>query len=301
MTARWAGTTAYAAGTIILPTVDNGRCFYCATGGTSGSSEPTWPGRFSGTTGTGGVTDGTCSWTPYTIVVPQTIRDINGWDSNTARYSDTVIGNHLLDSIGEIEKACVRYFVNKPGFTWQYTSNGAPLLYLAGLRSASSVAWQGAIQTAGVAGTGGSSGYLLLPDAQQTGIYTGIQFRPLRTPDTNGPWYWSLGGPNGTDWFSTGADNPFDPRNYGGGYVYTSSALDTVIVGDWGYAPGSEPNPFVSALEVLASWHQERTLSLLADSVITPQGGVLSFSGMPVEVKSFISQWAGGRQAVSVG
>ena len=294
MTARWAGTTAYTAGNLILPTVDNGRCFYCSVGGTTGSTEPAWPGRYPG------VADGSVTWVPYTIVTPQTIRDLNGWDSTTSRYSDTVIGNHLLDSIGELEMATQRYFVNKPGFSWSITSNGSPILYLGGIRTVSSATWQGSAQTAGVNG-GGGSGYMLLPDARQTGVYLNIQFRPLRTPDTNGPWYWSLGGPNGTDWFSTGADNPYDPRNYGGGYVYTSTANDTVIVGDWGYAPGSEPNPFVQALQVLASWHQERTLSLLADSVITPQGGVLTFSQMPPETRNFVFNWGSGRQAVSVG
>jgi hypothetical protein len=290
----------YTAGTVILPTVDNGRCFYCSVGGTSGGSEPTWPGRFPG------VLDGsTLTWVPYTVITPQTIRDIMEWDTTTASaaagpYSDTIIGNHLLDSIGELEKTTRRFFVNRPGFTWQVTSNGAPMLPLPGIRSASSVTWQGAVQVAGTAG-GGGSGYALLPDIQQTGVYTSIQFRPLRTPDTNGPWWLSLGGANGTDWFSTGADNPYDPRNYGGGYVYTSTALDTVIVGDWGYAPGSEPNPFVHALEVLASFAQMRRLSLLADSVITPQGGVLSYSQLPPEIRQFCTDWSAGQQVVSVG
>ena len=299
MTARWAANTAYTAGTIILPTVDNGRCFYCATGGTSNATtEPTWPARFSGT-GVGGVTDGTAVWVPYTIVTPQSIRDINGWDTTTGRYADTIIGNHLLDSINELERACVRYFVNRPGFTLQITSNGAPILPIPGIRTASSVIWMGSTQVAGLAG-GGGSGYALLPDVLQSGVYTAIQFRPLRSPDANGPWWLSLGGAT-TNWFDTGADNPFDPRNYGGGYVYTSTALDTVLVGDWGYAPGSEPMALFNPLEVLASWHCERPLSLLSDSVITPQGGVLSFANMPAEVRQFTTDWRTGRQAVSVG
>lgn len=297
MTARWTGTTPYTVGTIILPTVDNGRCFYCSVGGTTGASEPTWPGRFPG------VVDGSCTWVPYTIVTPQSIRDINGWDIQASGigagvYSDTIIGNHLLDAIGDIEKATRRYFVNKPGFSYQITSNGQAIIYVGGLRSASSVTWQGAVQTAGTPGVG--SGYQLLPDDQQSGVYLNIQFRPLRTPDSNGPWWLSLGGAT-TNWFDTGADNPFDPRNYGGGYVYTSTAIDTIVVGDFGYAPGSEPNPFVHALEVYASWQQERPKSLLSDSVITPQGGVLSYSSLPSEIRTFISDWTAGKQVVSVG
>jgi hypothetical protein len=300
MTARWAGTTSYTAGNIILPTVDNGRCFYCSVSGTSGSTEPAWPGRYPG------VADGSATWVPYTIVTPQTLRDLNVWDTTTAQAaagpnSDTILGNHLLDAIGELEKGTRRFFVNHPGVSWQLTSYGRPILPLPGFRTVASVIWQGSVQTAGLAGTGGGSGYILLPDVQQTGVNIGISFRPLRTPDTNGPWWLSLGGANGTDWFSTGADNPFDPRNYGGGYVYTSVESDTVIVGDGGYAPGSEPNPFVHALEVYASWQKERPLSLLADSAITPQGGILTYSQMPAEVRSFMADWNAGQTVVSVG
>ena len=292
MTARWQGTHAYTAGTIILPIVDNGRCFYCSVGGTSGGTEPAWPGRYPG------VVDGTVTWTPYTIIQPQVIRDVQGWDDSTNRYSDTVIGNYLLDSIAELEKTTRRYFVNKPGFTWQVTSYGRPILAMPGLRTASSVTWQGAVQVAGIPGQG--SGYMLLPDAQQTGVFTSISFRPRRIPDGDSPWWLSLGGPT-TNWFDTAADSPFDPRNYGGGYVFTSTELDTIIAGDWGYAPGSEPGPFVHALEILASFAQQRPVSLLADSVITPSGGILSYSQMPAEIAQFVKDWSGGQQAVSLG
>ena len=291
MTARWQATHAYTAGTIILPTVDNGRCFYASVGGTSGGTEPAWPGRYPG------VVDGSVTWAPYTIIQPQTIRDIQGWDDSTNRYSDTVIGNYLLDSIAELEKTTRRYFVNKPGFSWMVTSYGRPILALPGLRTASSVTWQGAVQTAGIPGQG--SGYMLMPDAQQTGVYTSVSFRPRRIPD-GGPWWLSLG-QGDKSWFDTGADNDFDPRNYGGGYVFTSTELDTIVVGDWGYAPGSEPGPFVHALEILASWNQQRPVSLLADSVITPQGGVLSYSSMPPELRQFIGDWSAGQMAVSLG
>ncbi len=291
MTARWQATHAYALGTIILPTVDNGRCFYASAGGTSGSAEPAWPGRYPG------VVDGSVTWTPYTIVQPQTIRDIQGWDDTTSRYSDTVIGNYLLDSIGELEKSTRRYFVNKPGFSWQTTSNGRPILALPGIRTASSVIWQGALQTAGVPGQG--SGYMLEPDAQQTGVFTSIAFRPMHVSES-GPWWLSLGGPT-TNWFDTGADSPYDPRNYGGGYVYTSTEQDTVIVGDWGYAPGSEPGGFIHALGVLAGFMAMRPTALLADSVITPAGGVLSYAAMPPEVGQFVKDWSAGQMAVSLG
>lgn len=310
MTARWAQNTAYATGTVILPTVDNGRCFYAANGGTSAVAgpEPTWPFRFSGSGASapglyGGVLDGSVTWVPYTIITPQLLRDMMGWDVDTSNqtqpnHTDTVLGNYLLDAIDELEKSTRRYLVNKPGRSWQTTSYGRPIIALPGLRTATSVVWMGATQAAGIVGQG--SGYMLEPDAQQTGVYTSIGFRPLHVPDSGAPWWVSLGGAT-SNWFDTGADNPYDPRNYGGGYVYTSTEQDTVIVGDWGYAPGQEPGGFVHALGVLAGFMAMRPTALLADSVITPAGGVMSYAAMPAEVSQFVRDWSAGTQAVSLG
>jgi len=309
MTARWAQNTAYATGTVILPTVDNGRCFYAVVGGTSavGGPEPVWPGRFSGSGSAspgvyGGVLDGSVVWTPYTIITPSLLSDMMGWDTNTSNqtqpnHTQTILGNYLLDAIDELEKSTRRYFINKPGKSWQTTSYGRPILALPGFRTVSSVTWMGAVQTAGIPGQG--SGYMLEPDVQQTGVYTSIAFRPMHVTDS-GPWWLSLGGAT-TNWFDTAADSPFDPRNYGGGYIYTSTEQDTIIVGDGGYAPGSEPGGFIHALGVLAGFMAMRPTALLADSVITPAGGVMSYSQMPAEVGQFVKDWGAGQMAVSLG
>lgn len=301
--ARWQATHAYTAGTLILPTVDNGRCFYCSTGGTSGGSEPTWPFRFSGS-GDGGVTDGSVVWTPYTAITPSALRDMMGWDTNTSNqvqpnHTNTVLGNYLLDAAADLEKQTKRYFLNKPGISYQYTSYGRPIIPLPGFRSVSSAVWMNATAIAGTPGTGGSAGYILLPDVQQTGVYTSISFRPLRNPDA-GPWWLSLGGAT-TNWFDLGADLPFDPRNWGGSYVFTSTEGDTVITGDGGYEPGQEPSAFYHALSVYAGWYAMRPTAILADSVITPQGGIVSYSALPPEVRNFIGAWGAGTQVVSLG
>ena len=291
MTARWQANTAYSAGTVILPTVDNGRCYYCATAGTSANAEPTWPFRFSGS-GVGGVTDGTAVWTPYTAITPSGLRDLMGWDTNTSNqaqpnHTDTVLGNYLLDAAAALEQATKRHFLNRPGATLTWTSMLRAILPIPALRTATTVVYGGT--------TLDSTAYWLLPDVLQTGVYTGIQFRAFRVSDS-GPWWLA-----NSLWFDKALDSPFNPGNYGGGYVFTSMPNDTSITGDWGYDPGREPSAFLHALAAFAGFYAMRPNALLADSVITPQGGVLSYSQMPAEVRDFIAAWSAGQQVVSVG
>jgi hypothetical protein len=293
MTARWAGTTPYSAGTVILPTVDNGRCFYAAAGGTSGGSEPTWPARFTPTNPNGGVVDGTVEWTPYTIIQPSTLRLTMNWDvpsgaTASGVYSNWIIGNALLDAIAFLERATKRHFVNRPGAALTWTSMLRATLPIPGLRTASSVIYGGTTLT--------SSAYWLQPDFRQSGVYTSIQFRAFRVHDDDGPWW--LADPL---WFDKAEDSPFYPGNYGGGYVFTSMPNDTTITGDWGYDPGSEPMDLYQPLLVRAAYELQRPASLLADSVITPQGGVLNYAQLPAEVRDFIAGWSTGQQVVSIG
>ena len=56
--ANWAGTTAYATGRRVKPTVTNNFFYEATTGGTSGGSEPAWPTTVGNT-----VVDGTVTWT----------------------------------------------------------------------------------------------------------------------------------------------------------------------------------------------------------------------------------------------
>lgn len=287
----WQATHAYAQGEIVNPVTVNGKSYYCATAGTSGSSEPTWPFRFSGT-GVGGVTDGTAVWVPYTAVTPATLRSLMGWDTTTStqvqpNHTDTALGNYLLDAASALEKGTNRFFLNHPGATLVWTSMLRASLPIPGLRTATTVVWAG--------NTLDSSGYWLLPDSQQTGVYTSVQFRALRVADS-GPWW--LSDPH---WWDKFLEDPFNPGNYGGGYVFTSMPNDTSIAGDWGYEPGQEPGAFLHALEVFAGWYAMRPNAILADSVITPQGGVIAYSQMPPEVRDFVSAWTSAPTVVSVG
>ena len=291
--ADWLPNHVYAANAIVNPTVANGHSYIAVTGGTSGGTEPVWSGRWPA------VADGaTATWAPYSIITPATLRSQMNWTSSTGQYTDDILGNYILDAINSLEQSISRFIVNRPGYTYSVTSNGRPLLPLPNLRSATSVVWQGAAQTAAIPGQG--NGYTLLPDVQQSGVYTGIQFRPFNQDPRTAPWWLSLGGAT-TNWFDTGADNKYDPRNYGLGYVFTSVAQDTIIVGDWGWEPLFEPGAVVHAVEVLAGWYGMRPAAILADSVITPAGGVVSYASMPPEVQQFCKSFAAGQQAVSIG
>ena len=54
--AAWAASTAYSVDDIVKPITENGYLYRCTVGGTSDSSEPSWPTTFSTTVTDGGVT-----------------------------------------------------------------------------------------------------------------------------------------------------------------------------------------------------------------------------------------------------
>lgn len=54
----WQSETEYSLEDYRVPTTDNGMCYECTTGGTSGETEPTWPLDVGQT-----VNDGTVTWT----------------------------------------------------------------------------------------------------------------------------------------------------------------------------------------------------------------------------------------------
>ena len=53
----WAASTAYDVGNVVIPTVPNTRRYACIVAGTSGATEPVWPGALGAT-----VVDGTVTW-----------------------------------------------------------------------------------------------------------------------------------------------------------------------------------------------------------------------------------------------
>jgi hypothetical protein len=96
-------------------------------------------------------------------------------------------------------------------------------------------------------------------------------------------------------------DNPFYPGNYGGGYAWTSMPNDLVVVGDGGYTASTYPFAWLLAVKQLASFVTKQPASLLAETIITPQGGVVNYASIPATVQGFIASWQSGQQAISVG
>ena len=114
--------------------------------------------------------------------------------SSSSKYTDSTIGSNIRAAGAWMERRTGRIFGNQSATIKKFTTNGKPSILLPGLRTATTVTLDG---TALVA----DETYWLLPDAQQTGLYTGIQFRAWSTGGA--PWY--LGVP---DWWDRGLDMP---------------------------------------------------------------------------------------------
>lgn len=281
--AAWSAGATVAAGDLRNPTTANGHTYRCTVGGTTGGSEPAWVGRFQT------ITDGsTVRWVVYTIITPDTIRTQLKLEGTTGQYGEDILGGYILDATASLELVTKRVLSNRPGATFIYTSMLRALLPIPNVRTVTEALYANNLMEE-------NAGYWLLPDSAQTGVFTGIQFRALRA-DGAGPWW--LVDPS---WFDKALDNPFNPANYGGGYVFSSMPNDTSVTGDFGYEPGFEPGNVVHAIEVLSEWYTMRPPAILADSAITPAGGIVSYSQMPPEVQDFVKTYSAGPQVVSIG
>lgn len=209
--------------------------------------------------------------------------------TGNSTLTDAQIESNILAAQETLERATRRWFVDRPAVTYIATSMLRAIVPIPGFRSFDTI-------------TAYSSGTTLvvnqsvwpLPDAQNTGIYTALQFRALRA-DTD---RWWLADRN---WFDKAFDSPFFPGNYGGGYAWTSMPNDLEVVGDGGYAAGTYPFAWLLAVKQLASFFTKQPASLLAETIITPQGGIVNYASLPSTVTGFIQSWTAGQQAVSVG
>lgn len=196
------------------------------------------------------------------------LNDPNATDS---KYSDGTIGSNIRAASWTLERATGRIFGDKTA-TLLFTTNGGAYVTIPGLRTATAVALQSATLTA-------NTSYWLIPDAQQSGIYTGAQIRAF---GASGSSYLS-----NPEWFDRNLDSP----KYG--YRYSSLPNDLSITGSWGYVD-PVPEPILHATKVLAAYYTKRPDAILSGSLVTPDGNFVNLSQLPVEVVSFVTEWRVG-------
>ena len=240
------------------------------------------------------------------VVSAQDVRDFMGLDlTSNSRYTDGTIGSNISYAQSRLEKETHRFLIDRPGIVWSTTTMLAAQVAIPGFRNFTTTTFGGATLSVAKPNDGNTSpSAWAVPDDLNTGTFVAIQFRPWRA-DSEMPWWLSLGGQN--SWFDQAADNPFDPRNRGGGYAWTSMPNDLVIVGDAGWdstlAPddyGGYPSAFLQAVKIMAGFETMRSPSILSDVSITPQGGVINYSQLPAEVRGFIADFKIGSQARSM-
>lgn len=232
------------------------------------------------------------------IVSAAAVRDylqLNDSDA-TSKYSDASIGSNIRAAQSYLQQVTGRYLVDTAFSSppWAATTMLRAQVALPGFRTLDTVTWGGSTLTVGLPGDDSVSAWAI-PDSQQTGVYTALQFRAWRT-NNRGPWY--LADPL---WWDKNLDSPFYPGNRGGGYAYTSLPNDLLITGSAGYAAGTEPEAVLHAVKVLAAFYTKRSDAILADTIVTPAGGVINYAHLPTEVRDFIGAWQVGEQMVSVG
>jgi len=237
------------------------------------------------------------------IVTSDQVRDYLKLNTpgSTSQYSDQTIGSNIRAAQSYLESECHRYFHDHPAVTWARTTLLQAQVSIPGFRSITSATWGGVALSVAVPGDGNTSpsawGIWEASPGVEDGsrLIVALQFRPWRV-DNDRPWYYA-----DSRWWDKLLDSPFFPGNWGGGYAWTSMPNDLVIVGNGGYAAGTEPETLKHTVKVLAAWYTMRPASILATVAVTPQGSVLSYADLPPEVREFIVDWKIGEQVASVG
>jgi hypothetical protein len=221
------------------------------------------------------------------IITAQSVREYMELNSpgSTSKYTDATLGSNIRASQGMLERWTSRRFEDVTA-TLTFSTDGRAFLPIPGLRSTTGVTNQGTTLVA-------DETYYLLPDTQQTGVYTGIQFRAFRTSGTNGPWWLS-----NPEWFDRNLDHPHYPANRGESMTLPN---DLTIAGSWGWTDALMPEAVRHAVKVLAGFLTLRPDALLTGGRFTPGGDVTDLSQFPIEIQAFVADWKVGAFAMSAG
>jgi hypothetical protein len=206
--------------------------------------------------------------------------------AGTSLFTDDLITSNIRAASEYLEQATDRYFGERTGLTLTFTSNGDSVLALPGIRSVGGITRAGSALTA-------NETYWLLPDDQQSGVFTGIQFQAFISR-LGRAWWLSV-----PEWFDRNLDSPYNPANYGGGYgsLPNDIVMTNVTVG---YANADLPEMLRVATKYLAGAMTVYGPSVLTGTMSTPEGNSLATTAWDF-AQTFISQWRiGDVQAVSL-
>lgn len=212
------------------------------------------------------------------IITEASVREYMELNSpgSTSKYTDATLGSNIRAAQGMLQRWTGRRFEDHTA-TLTFSTDGRAFLPIPGLRSVTSA------PTLSGTALDVDDTYYLLPDSQQTGVYTGIQFRAFRTTGTNGPWWLS-----NPEWFDRNLDHPHYPANRGASMTLPN---DLVIAGNWGWTDALMPEPVRHAVKVLAAYFTMRPDALLTGGRFTPGGDVVDLSQFPIEVQVFVADW----------
>lgn len=213
--------------------------------------------------------------TAPSLTFVQAVRDFLDLDADaTSRYTDQTIGSNIRQASWFLERATNRLFgARTQGMV--FTTNGNPYVTIPGLRAAGTVQWAGSALTA-------NESYWLIPDLQQTGVYTGIQLRGFNQR-SDGPAH-----RHRSDWFDTNAD-----RLWARGYSLSSLPNDLVFGSGttWGYAEADIPEPVRATTKILAAFLTKYPDAVLVGATQTANGNSIDLSGYPLDVQAFVDSW----------
>ena len=201
--------------------------------------------------------------------------------SASSDYSSDLIGSNIRSAAWFLERVTKRIARDETDLSLKFSTHGRAATFIPGLRSASSVTLNGSTLTE-------DESFWLIPDDQQTGVFTGIQFRAF-TRGSDPQWYLSY-----PDWFDRNLDSPkWRPE-------WTASLPnDLVIRGAWGYTDATLPEPWRHANKALAAYYTLHG-DVMLSSVRVVEGGSFDLSQLPIEVQTFVADWSTGKQAVGL-
>lgn len=203
---------------------------------------------------------------------------MNFEDQGTSAYPDDLIQSNIYAASEFVEKAANRAFEAHDNVTLTFTTYGNTVVDLPGVRSVSSVTRDSSVLEA-------NTTYWLLPDDQQSGVFTAMTF---------GPYAYNYRPP---DWFDRGTDLPdFQRGLLPGGSLPNNLS----IVANVGYLDADLPEIVRVVTKTLAGALTMYGPAVLTGALVTPDNSNLASTAWDL-FQAFLREWKiGNIQAVSV-